>query len=146
MFYSWPSHTILLGWWQNLYGLRHFDLGNIDWYIFQQCKTLHRLYVIEMFTNNWFSKPLVSNSLPTNENRVGGIFIIGIIKQNAVFLAIFCNCAQKCYYTLQQQCSVIQVLHLDNTWTRGEAMGVKESHCPCMGMICIFCLIILQVE
>ena len=104
------------------------------------------LYVIKIFTNDWFSSQLVSNSLPTKENRVGGIFIIGIIKQNAVFLAIFCNCAQKCYYTLQQQCSVTQVLHLDNTWTPREAMGWKESHCPCMGMICVFCSIILHVR
>ena len=76
---------------------------------------IHRMYVIKIFTTNWFSKPLGSNSLPTKENRVGEIFIIVIIKQTANLLAKVCNFAQQGFCTFLQQCRVIQALCLDNT-------------------------------
>ena len=138
LLYSWPSHTILHGRWQNLHGQCYFDLGNFDWYIFQKCKTVPRLYVIKIFNEFWFSQPLGAYSLPTKENWVGGILIIVIIKQNEIFLATFCNFAWKCYYTLQQQCRVIQALCLDNTWPRREAMLWKCNKFPCVEIICVF--------
>ena len=52
---------------------------------------VHRLYVIKIFPYSWFSQPLGSNSFPTKENRVGEIFIIVIVKQNAIILAKVCN-------------------------------------------------------
>ena len=54
---------------------------------------IHRLYVIKISTYNWVSQPLGSYSLPTKDDRVGGIFLIVIIKQNAIFLATVCNFA-----------------------------------------------------
>ena len=80
------------------------------------------MYVIKIFTFKWFSQPLDSNSLPTKENRVGEIFIIVIIKQNAIILAKVCNFTQKCFCTLLQQCRVFQALCLDNTWPWRKAM------------------------
>ena len=99
---------------------------------------IHWLYVIKTFTYNWFSIPLESNSFPTKKNRVGEIFIIVIIKQNAMFLATACNFAWKYYYTLQQQCRVIQALCLDNTWPWTEAVLWKWSQCLCVKIICNF--------
>ena len=140
--YSWPSHTILLGWWQNLHGQCHFDLGKIDGYIFQKCKTVPRLYVTKISTYNWGSQLLGAYSLPTRENWVGGIFIIVTIMQNAIFPATVCNFAWKCYEILQQQYRGIQALCLGNTWPRREAMLWKWNIFPSVEIICVFSSVI----
>ena len=107
---------------------------------------IHRLYVIKISTYNWVSQPLGSYSLPTKENRVGGIFLIVIIKQIAIFSARICNFAWKCYYTLQQQCRVIQSLCLDNTWPLREAMVWKWSKFSCVEIIYVFSSIVKAGE
>ena len=45
----------------------------------------------------WEDQEYKSNSLPTKANSVGGIFIMVIIKQSAIFLAKVDNLALKCY-------------------------------------------------
>ena len=104
------------------------------------------MFVIKIFTNDRFSQPLGLYSVSTKENRVGGIFMIVIIKQNVILLAKVCNFAQKCYYTLQQQCRVIQVFCLGNTWPWREAMVWLYSKYPCVEMIRVFCSIIKTGE
>ena len=52
------------------------------------------MFVIKIFTNDWFSQPLGLYSVSTKDNRVGELFIIVIIKQNVIFLAKACNFAQ----------------------------------------------------
>ena len=49
----------------------------------------------------WEDQEYKSNSLPTKANSVGGIFIMVIIKQSAIFLAKVDKLALKCYYTFQ---------------------------------------------
>ena len=55
---------------------------------------IHKMFVIKIFTNDWFSQPLGLYSVSTKDNRVGELFIIVIIKQNVIFLAKACNFAQ----------------------------------------------------